>query len=83
MPDALTDQSITLTLPRSQWSLIVWLAGQGIHEVTTQYLESRGHKIDCITEAVAAVKALQDLMKAAIPNVERAIAEDLPRDLPI
>jgi hypothetical protein len=77
MPDTpnLPDQ-LTFTLPRQQWSLIVWLAGRGALETLDQFIKKGVHTIDCITEHANAVKALQDLYKAVVPEPEKTAAKD-------
>lgn len=71
-----TPETLTLTLPRKQWSLLVWLSGRGAMEVLDYFVKSKGHELACISEAAVAVKAFQDAYKKLIPDAEQTIAED-------
>jgi hypothetical protein len=74
------NDDLTFTLPRKQWSIIVFLAIRGVRREVEDYIQKGIHTSECINDFVSAAKTLSDLYKATVPDAEKVIAEDtLPK----
>jgi hypothetical protein len=65
-PEAESPEPLSFTLPRAQWNMILFLAIRGAREVTDQFVEGKAHSLNCVSDAVSAVRALQDIYKERV-----------------
>lgn len=69
-------EPLSLTLPREQWTLLVFAASAGAQQILKQFMDGKGHNIQCVIEYAHAVVALSDEYKKALgePKVDVSAA---------
>lgn len=75
-PEPESPETLSFTLPRAQWSIIIFLAIRGVAEMMDQFVLGKAHTKECISQGIDAAKALQDLYKEKVPDAAKTVAAD-------